>query len=354
MFRIRALPAEYGDSLLIEYGQAGETNRMLIDCGPTGVYSDVLRPLIEGLSPNERRFELLVITHVDADHIGGALPLLRDLEDLGVSIGEVWFNGFQHLPKAAIDPDEVDRSVRHGEQLSKLIFNRRLRWNTSFDENAVVVPDVGDLPEKAFKGMKLTLLSPYSRHLADLAKVWWEEIREAGIQAGQTASIPETDGSWEDEVLRGTPDVRLLAESRVGRDTAVANGSSIAFLASYDEKTVLFGADAFSGVLTDSLRRVRTPTELAAFKVPHHGSAQNIDRELLASMHCKRHIISTNGKRFGHPNPIAIAKLISFAGGELHFNYQTPQNEMWMDSKLLEPKTYTVTYGGSEGSVIEL
>jgi glyoxylase-like metal-dependent hydrolase (beta-lactamase superfamily II) len=38
-----------------------------------------------------------VVSHIDADHIGGVIELLEDTA-LGVSFGDIWFNGYRHLP----------------------------------------------------------------------------------------------------------------------------------------------------------------------------------------------------------------------------------------------------------------
>ncbi|PLS78093.1 MAG: hypothetical protein CYG59_20355 [Chloroflexi bacterium] len=38
-----------------------------------------------------------MITHVDADHIGGICERLLDAAP-GVTFGDVWFTGWQHLP----------------------------------------------------------------------------------------------------------------------------------------------------------------------------------------------------------------------------------------------------------------
>ena len=73
MFRIDMLPAEFGDALWIEYGQDA-VHRILIDCGTRSVFEAVKRR-IEALPVAERHFELFVVTHVDVDHIGGALEL---------------------------------------------------------------------------------------------------------------------------------------------------------------------------------------------------------------------------------------------------------------------------------------
>ncbi len=79
MFRIEMLPAAHGDCLWIEYGSGREIHRILIDGGPAHAYP-ALRERILHLPADERHFDLLVITHIDADHIEGIIRLLLDAE----------------------------------------------------------------------------------------------------------------------------------------------------------------------------------------------------------------------------------------------------------------------------------
>src|SRR5690606_39540676 len=101
MFRIDLLPAEYGDALGIEYGSGAAPHRVLIDCGTSAVFPRI-RDRILSLPVEDRHFELLVVTHVDLDHIGGVLALLNEREALQVSFGEIWFNGFVHLTPGGV------------------------------------------------------------------------------------------------------------------------------------------------------------------------------------------------------------------------------------------------------------
>jgi beta-lactamase superfamily II metal-dependent hydrolase len=96
---VTLLPAGQGDSVLIEYGDAGDPRRILIDGGPARSYGGISAQFAR-IQPHLRRLDLLVLTHVDADHIEGVIKLLNDA-DLAVKIAEVWFNGYQQLP-----PDE--------------------------------------------------------------------------------------------------------------------------------------------------------------------------------------------------------------------------------------------------------
>src|SRR5438045_2654939 len=96
------LPAAQGDALWIEYGDPQRPRRVLIDGGTASSWQDGLRTRIESVPRDERHFELLIVTHIDADHIDGALALLTE-ESLDASFGDVWFNGWRHLPETPLE-----------------------------------------------------------------------------------------------------------------------------------------------------------------------------------------------------------------------------------------------------------
>ena len=72
MFEIEMLPARQGDALWLEYGDPAHPRRALIDAGTPETW-DALRARIAALAPGDRHFELLIVSHIDKDHIGGVL-----------------------------------------------------------------------------------------------------------------------------------------------------------------------------------------------------------------------------------------------------------------------------------------
>src|SRR6185295_8325573 len=99
-FRIEMLPAKHGDALLIEYGDENRTRRILIDGGPLHAYPDVNERLSK-LPPGDQAVELLVVTHVDTDHVEGIIRLMAMPEqNWPIYVKEVWFNGWRHIEEA--------------------------------------------------------------------------------------------------------------------------------------------------------------------------------------------------------------------------------------------------------------
>lgn len=355
MFRIHMLPAEHGDSLWVEYGEAAPPHRILIDCGTVGTYTRALRSKIREVVAAEGkcRFELFVVTHVDADHIGGALAFLGEADALGVEIGHIWFNGYFHLSDqkpGLLGPDQ-------GERLSALIEDGKWQWNAQFGKRAVAVPDAGALPQHEIEGMKLTLLSPTLEKLRKLKPVWEKVIREAGLTPGDAYTV-ETEEL--PEGFLGT-DVKALAARPFKQDRAEANGSSIAFLAEYDGRRVLFAADAHPDALLAALSRKpleRETLHLDAFKLPHHASKNNVSQALIAAYPAEHYLISTNGNQFKHPDAEAIARILLPASDtprQLHFNYDTAFNSDWRSKSLTRKWRYKANYGTEEeGLMLEL
>ena len=347
MFNVEMLPAEYGDSLWITYGQGEERHQILIDAG-TKESASLLLPRFKG-----QHFELFVITHIDSDHIGGALELLRNMKGLGVTIDDIWFNGWKHISPLVLTPMEA-------ELLTDNIEKQKLNWNASFEGGAVVVSDEGELPARATPGgMNLTVLSPIRANLDKLQKHWSKVIREAGLVPGQVHDEADSEGL----LLSDEPplEIEKLSSTKFRGDVAVANGSSIALLAEYQGKRCLLGADAFPSVMAGSLKRLlkveqQEKIKLEAFKLSHHGSRANTSQPLLDLIDCKRYFFSSNGKRFRHPHRESVARVIKFGGPSpsLYFNYRSKINEVWDNEELIETYDYRVKYcdNSTEGSLL--
>lgn len=360
MIRVDLLPAGHGDCLWIEYGDAASPSRVLIDGGAAGTFT-ALHRRIEALPQDQRRFELFVVTHVDADHIEGAVRLLHDTS-LGVTFGDVWFNGWDHL-------NAVDATLGgvQGEMLSALIGERGHPWNAAFGGGPIVVRPGQPLPTHTLPGgLELTVLSPEPEQLTKMAVVWAKEVRKAGLEPGEAQEALEK--LERTKRLHGLTlgddelSVSALARAPFKGDGAPANGSSIGLLAEHEGQRLLLTGDAHSPVLVRSLDALLHPTGADALKVDlcklsHHGSRANTSVELLERLRCKRWAFSSNGAYFEHPDREAVARVIVHGGRdpELIFNYRTKHNELWADARLQREHEYVARYADADdGIVIEL
>lgn len=344
MMRVEMLPAQHGDCLLVECGNDADVHRVLVDTGPPSTWKS-LRARLDALPRDQRHIDLLVITHIDADHIGSVVRLLDD-DALGVTFGDIWFNGFRHLPAPP-----ADRGVAQAEVLTDRLTAGRdgsaLPWNKAFDGDAVRLFDDGSSPVVTLPfGLTLTLLSPTRDRLAKLRPTWQREIArlEAGASSDQTEQRRRRDAPsrhW----------VEDAAATKSVDDVAAPNGSSIAFLAEFGGAAGLFGADAHPDVLSTSLaalaaHRGVTRLSVDAFKLPHHASQANVTTALLDTVTARDYLVSTNGAYFDHPDRAAIARVVlsGDAGKRLVFNYSSRYTDVWSDAATAERYGYTAVY----------
>ncbi len=349
MFRIEMLPAYHGEAIWVEWGKKQNPNRLLIDAGLVKTYDAIV-----DRAGAQCPLEMFCVTHVDQDHVEGAVKLLANVPK-GMDIRQVWFNGW----------DQVSGKKRlgavQGEKLGAAIVNHaRAEWNTSFQGKAVLVAEHGSLPECQLEGgLTLTVLSPRKEELDILKPVWQKECVKAGLAPG---SIKEAEEALEEDRrlrprrLGESVDVEKLASEAYEADTSPTNGSSIALLAEYGGKSVLLGADAHSEVLEVNIQRLldargERRLKVDAVKVCHHGSKHNSSPALIEMLDCPRWLLSTNGDQFHHPDRETIARILLSRRKnetELCFNYRSKYNEIWDAAGLQRNWHYRAVYPKSK------
>lgn len=347
MLQIEMLPAAHGDAIWIEYGPTTKPHRILIDGGPINAYAAVHRRLAAATS-RRKDIDLFVITHIDTDHIDGAVLLLRD-NSLRIQFGDIWFNAWEQL---APEPLGDTFGPEQGEFVSALINLKHHPWNRAFNRRAAVVGDSGPLPVVELPGgARLTLLSPGDRQLRRLRRNWSSVIADAGWTPGDTsASLKrlESRREYQPALRRDT-----FAGEVFGTDNAVANGSTIAFILDFEGKRCLFAGDAFPDVLAEGLSRYAAANGLVdrvpldALKLPHHGSAKNWSPELHQRLTAKNFLISTSGARFKHPDPTTIDQILADEPEPqvgLWFNYLSPTTERWQNPNRADRSRYKASY----------
>jgi len=380
VLRIEMLPAESGDCLWIEYGAEGSPRRILIDGGTHDTY-EPLRQRIETLDRDERVFQLLVITHIDNDHIDGIVRLLQNPQ-LGCYFQDIWFNGWPQLG----DPEDDALGPVQGEYVAARLRNKRLPWNQNGrlppigmhgEAPPVVIAQREKLPRIPLADeMELVLLSPTPDKLTRLRKKWKSIITDAEKDYPDPGSSDDwlrrldRDSRYQpddgDEALGSTEpplDVQALLNAKTGSDASATNGSSIAFLLEYEDKRCLLAGDAHPKVLADSLELYlaekgleRLPVD--AFKLPHHGSKNNVSKRLLDLLDCHRYLISTDSSGHGHPDAEAMARILAYGGDNkaLLFNYRVDQTKKWDDGQLRTRYSYWPRYPprGRTGIAVDL
>jgi hypothetical protein len=350
MLSLEMMPAAYGDALLVRWGTTKKTYNMLIDAGPLSTYRGIHdRVKALGKAP---RFELVVVTHIDGDHIEGMIRLMQDRIALGIDIGDFWFNGWPQLPTS--DRQGAD----YGEMIGALLLQAKLPWNAAFDGGPVMVPDDGPLPVHTLAGgAKVTVVGAGRTQLLALRKQWTKVLAEVGVTPGK----PE-------EALKRLANRKELSGldvqgGSIKLDNSVANGSSIALLFEYKGQSLLLTGDSYGSVVAAGVQRLidernegqkikQTRLKVDAFKLPHHCSQANVTDDLLELVDTTRFLVSTNGAKYKHPDKAAVLRVVSGPGRdgpvELVFNYLSATTEPWDVAATEKKYHYTADFPTAE------
>jgi beta-lactamase superfamily II metal-dependent hydrolase len=165
-FSLSMHPASEGDALELKWG---DDCRALIDLGRKGDYA---RLSANGIVSGE--VDLFVMTHVDADHIEGAVPMAGS-PAAPFHPKQVWFNGSHHPRNAKHrmdgDSERETLSVEQGERLSHGIKRFRWAWNSTF-ASGVASTDSPEASRLEIAGLEIRLLSPTDQKLSKLEPKW--------------------------------------------------------------------------------------------------------------------------------------------------------------------------------------
>lgn len=354
VFRIHVLPAQRGDSLWIDYGPEAAQRHILIDGGITAT-GRVHLPKMLAKVGTPIHFELLVVTHVDLDHILGVIEVLRDLPP-GVTFGDIWFNGWDQLKSVGLEP----MGIKEGIDLSDILARDHAEtWNKAAAGRAIALGANDAVVRHSLEGdMEIAVLGPGRTQLEKLRDRWREVIEEFGAAEeaearGEAPTEPEIPGL---EAMGGI-DVPSLAKSAFDEDDTVPNGSSIALMLEFGGRRALMLADAYPSVVAKSLRSL-SPTgrfHAEVVKLAHHGSRNNTDRNLASLLEAPTWIFSSNGaNNTKHPHREAVARVLHDGAGvkTLVFNYRTGFSGVWDDVDLKDDYMYEVVYGNGNIPVV--
>ena len=347
--RVEVLPARHGQSVFLEAATADGTWRMLFDGGPRGARAPVGR--VNSLPPDDRRLDLVVVSHDEEAAIGGILGLL-ELPD--VEIGTIWFN----------PPGESGPPRQNARRLVEMIESRNLRWNYGRG-SLVTEADRPTIFEDG--GATIRVLAPHDDDLRgpsffdnpDLAATEAALAEEAALAVESEPRLRQEAPDLLGIDIDVDVDVEALAMTRTAEDRADANRRSIALLVQHDGLTCLLPGDLTPDLLERAVRReARRRGEerlrIDAMVAPHRGSRQSVTRSLVSAIASPNWIFTPDGSRFGHPHPEAVARVIISAQmpTTLHFAYRTPQTERWDDAALKARYRYETRYpSGPDGGI---
>lgn len=354
VFRLQVHPAQRGDALWIEYGDEKRIFHILIDGGITATARDSIRKKLDAYTETGLHIELLVVTHIDVDHIQGVIHLFENLPE-GVTIGDVWFNGWEQL---RFDEKFERLGVPDGIRLSEILNEKYGQaWNKAVGGAAVALGGGDEVVHLRLSGgMEISVLGPRRQQLRKLHQHWAEVVRE--LKEAEEQPVVDDDGEPLKFERMGPAviDVAALAMTKFSEDRGIPNGSSIALSLSYSGQTVLMLGDAHPSTIVRSLRQLapKGRFQATAVKLSHHGSRNNTDQDLVAMISARKWIFSSNGaNNTKHPHQEAVARVLAFkdCDGELLFNYKTKFNSLWDNDDLKAEHGYQTLYGSGDAPI---
>ncbi len=330
MVQLEAVRAKQGDCLLLHYGTEEQPRLSLIDGGPGGVWKPFLRPRLEQLREQrggERlQLDMLMVSHIDDDHINGLIQMTRLLADQAgtadilLDATVVWHNSFDDVfgdAGASVVTGDTGTSVEsstaslagsydisdegalmiasvpQGQTFRANVAGLGWAVNSPFDGLVTARPK----PVKIPGGLQLTVLGPDQVRLDEFHEEWDKDLKERADKA-KTAQYMD-DSAW--------------------------NLASIVVLAELDGRTLLLtgdgrGDDVIRNARSAGLLDARGTLRLDLLKLPHHGSINNVELDFFETFPASTYVVSGNG---GHGNPkVEVFEMLfeSRAGDNDHFD----------------------------------
>lgn len=367
IFSLEVRRARKGDCLLLHFGTKEKPGLVLIDGGPSKVYGPHLKPRLEeirearGLGPGKPLpVDMLMVSHVDDDHLKGILDLTRELLETPqgqarmLRILRLWHNSFDEI--IGKDPKELTAALGASQ----------------FGAAALT----GDLPENAALGevdetMRDSLMVlagiPQGHQLRGDAEVLGIQLPKKLVMSGARLKMGTLQfvvaGPMKAELkkLQARHDKWLSenkdegAESALAAyaDTSVPNLSSIVVHARSGDRTMLLTGDARGDKILLGLEQAKVipkggSLEVDVLKMPHHGSARNLESDFFERIAAKHYVFSGNGEH-GNPERESFEMLFAARGDEpfeIHLTYPIDEIDSAREADWKKERTREKNRGG--------
>lgn len=399
--KVEMFKASKGDCFLISLIDVSEKKYILIDGGFYETYDDHLMKRLKELAEEGSKLSLVVVTHIDSDHIEGILELFEENNKNTriINIDEIWHNSYRHLQfrkkeilhtldereigllenivnqnsstRKETSNEDSEISAEQGSSLASLIYKGNYNWNTKF--NGLAVSTDNNKIVSIDENIVIHILSPNNEKLNNLKKYWIRELRKEKYnfklnedsvfddayefylmnQKNEIEINENKDISNKEEET----DLKEYLNIKENMDSSPTNGSSISFILVYKKRKLLFLGDSHADIIIQELKRnLNIPNEKIFFdliKISHHGSRRNTNRELLDIIDSNNFLISTNGETHKHPHNEVIAEIVCRPTKyyrNLIFNYN--QNDrVWDKDSNQDAYKYKVHYPNNKHSI---
>ena len=352
LFSLDVLRARKGDCLLLHYGSRRSPRLMIIDGGPSTVYGKHLQPRLQQirkarcLDENDSlRVDVLMVSHIDDDHIKGILDLTRQLKEQKVEqqprlvkVGSLWHNTFDDLldttPEELLGPAGFGAAAVAGSIDLPEAGDQEEIFDTakvlaSVAQGRTLRDDAGVLGWKVNKefGGKLIAATDESEAVPLAAGL---RITVVGPMLAELKKLQKEHDKWlqkQEEKRRSTAELSALLAAYA--DRSAPNLSSLVFLLEADGKRLLLTGDARGDKILKGLKAAGLLTGTAGslhvdiLKVPHHGSQNNVEKKFFEKVTADHYVFSGDGEH-GNPERETLEMLLDARGDApftLHFTY---------------------------------
>lgn len=350
IFSVEALQANKGDALVVHYGPATQPRFMVVDGGPSGVFRERLRKRLEAL--RERWYgdeplpiELLLVSHMDDDHIRGVLDLVAALVQYAEDhrpppfrIKKVWHDTIQEVAGDSLR--QTLESITSSVNGLRADAARGLREMTQRFSQASTASfrqseKLAELLRRLSVPLNPGVSGPITRENSRGLQTDFGEGLSINVLAPSTKRIDELFEDWKKWLAkRGRTARELKGMITAYTDRAAPNLSSIVVLAELDARRALLTGDARGDDIIEGLRRStalgRGPFHVDLLKLPHHGSDKNVEKGFFERVKADHYLISGNGEE-NNPEIATLAMLTDARGSDeytMHFTNREGTNEL--------------------------
>ena len=310
--QIQVLKAEYGDCIFLSIKKEKHEFNILVDGGLKKTYQNLknkripsgpLKELINELKQTSRLINLIIVTHIDDDHIGGIKEWFESDFPSNKFVNKIWMNGEMEVK----DNLDLNNTVANAVSVIKMLKDN----NISVDDNLIK----GHIYQNEF--CIIRIIAPAREYRNTIAKTIHASLDNA------TNSKDSDSKSFKELVLEDWNMNTISPENKasIAFELEIWDGVKLLLLGDADYDDIMSGLDFFYRDKCEKLK-------YNMVKLSHHGSKNNFRPDFLERVQANYYIVSSNGCNFGHPDKEVIAQIICNSDSSILFNYEERMNEM--------------------------
>ena len=361
--KLKVFFASDGDCLLLT---SRDGHHALIDGGRSGTFKKETWPVLKRLAAAGEAIDLIVVSHIDSDHISGVLWLAHLVEEwvrfdhqTGAGnnpgfakpdeprppeIKKLWHNSWRRqlgdlagpiesylsrvgdgleqatvdrsrLPRAAVDAieavEDLAVSIPEGVELLETI-----ELKTPIPRNQKFVMLKKPLHVEQLGKTRLTVIGPGEKHLKRLREDWRKWLLatapdSAPAPPGNTHGLAQERAEAE-QLVSSLVEAATIIEKTDPDAVTPPNRASITLLAEEDGRTCLLTGDAGEPELLDGLKAAKLIVNgvfrCNVVKVQHHGATANLSVKFARTVIADHYVFCADGNHH-NPEPSVVKTL---------------------------------------------